>query len=113
MLINIDKSTFKTHFIESNKMSDSPIVKLNSLYDNSDFFVYTFGIVLNDEEQNNSELSAKKIKALYLESDDFFKTFNGSFCGVVLDKKAKTGVVYTNRTGDRKLFYCELAASLI
>ena len=42
----------------------------------------------------------------------FFERLNGSFCGVLLDLRAKTGIVFNDRFGLENLYYYENGTSL-
>lgn len=78
-------------------------------YENKDFMILTEGIIFNkiDLIKKNKKINFQDtIIEMYKENgEQFFNKFRGSFSGILIDKKNKITIIYTDQTGSKQIFY--------
>nr|WP_319572703.1 asparagine synthase-related protein [uncultured Draconibacterium sp.] len=83
------------------------------IFENDDLFLLMNGVNLSFSTSNKQENIKHCIEQYKTIGECFFKSFRGSFCGALFDKKANKWIVFTNQIGDQKLFYSQTSDSII
>lgn len=76
-------------------------------YEDSSYFVIMNGVNFSFKSNNKEENSKFVIDSYLKRGDNFFSEFRGSFSGALFDKGQNKWLIFTNHTGDQKLFYHE------
>lgn len=111
-IINTCQNTYTTNV----ELQHSSFLKDDNWFHKTDDYIsYSKGVILNNGEilQKRSG-STDTFHSLYLKyGASFPKRLVGSFCGIYFNRLNNEWLVFTNHTGDQKLFYAQQNEQLI
>ena len=107
LVVNKQTNEFRADLLNNSKFSADAFN-----YEDASFFIIMNGVNLSFKSANKNNNIKFVINSYQKHGDKFFSEFRGSFSGILYDKKEKKWIIFTNHTGDQKLFYIETENSL-